>query len=142
MRKCTSLAPASRIICTILVDVVPRTIESSTSTKPLPSTTARLALCLRATRSWRTCWVGAVQGGGSHRVIGDDAELVGDARLFGVADSGGHAGIGNRNDHISVGARLAGELRAHGLANRINRATTDDRIWAREVDVFENTRAR
>src|SRR5947207_2606389 len=32
MRKCTSDAPASRIICTILTEVVPRTIESSIST--------------------------------------------------------------------------------------------------------------
>jgi len=30
------VAPASRIICTIFVDVVPRTIESSISTMRLP----------------------------------------------------------------------------------------------------------
>ena len=52
-RMCTSLAPASRIICTIFIDVVPRTIESSISTIRLPSTNARLALCLRLTPEWR-----------------------------------------------------------------------------------------
>ena len=39
MRTCTSLAPASRSILTILRLVVPRTIESSTTTTRLPFTT-------------------------------------------------------------------------------------------------------
>ena len=49
IRMCTSFAPASRIIWTIFTLVVPRTIESSISTIRLPSTSARLALCLRFT---------------------------------------------------------------------------------------------
>ena len=53
MRICTSLAPASRTICTIFWLVVPRTIESSTSTTRLPSIMRRLALCLRRTPMWR-----------------------------------------------------------------------------------------
>jgi hypothetical protein len=58
MRKCTSRAPASRIIRTIFTDVVPRTIESSMSTMLLPSTTQRLALCFMRTPSSRTDCVG------------------------------------------------------------------------------------
>ena len=38
MRICTSLAPASRIICTIFTEVVPRTTLSSISTMRLPLT--------------------------------------------------------------------------------------------------------
>ena len=37
MRTCTSFAPAARTILTIFRLVVPRTIESSTSTTRLPS---------------------------------------------------------------------------------------------------------
>ena len=37
MRTCTSLAPAARTIPTIFLDVVPRTIESSTRMTRLPS---------------------------------------------------------------------------------------------------------
>ena len=61
MRMCTSRAPASRIICTIFTEVVPRTIESSISTMRLPATTARLALCLRRTPSARMCCVGSMK---------------------------------------------------------------------------------
>src|SRR5215467_3632302 len=61
MRKCTSLAPASRIICTIFTEVVPRTMESSMSTIRLPLTTARLALCLRRTPSCRMWWLGSMK---------------------------------------------------------------------------------
>jgi hypothetical protein len=46
-------AGISRIICTILRLVVPRTIESSISTIRLPWTSARLALCLRLTSALR-----------------------------------------------------------------------------------------
>ena len=58
---CTSLAPASYIMRTILIEVVPRTIESSSSTTRLPSTTARLALCLSFTPSERIVWVGSMK---------------------------------------------------------------------------------
>ena len=58
MRKCTSAAPASRIIRTIFTEVVPRTRLSSTSTMRLPSIAARLAECFIRTPSSRTDWVG------------------------------------------------------------------------------------
>ena len=53
MRICTSLAPASRTICTIFWLVVPRTIESSTSTTRLPSIIAPVGVVLEATPMWR-----------------------------------------------------------------------------------------
>ncbi len=48
MRKCTSRAPASRIILTIFFDVVPRTRRSSIRMMRLPSIAARLAAVLHA----------------------------------------------------------------------------------------------
>jgi 3-oxoacyl-ACP reductase-like protein len=53
MRKCTSLAPASRTICTIFFEVVPRTMESSTRITRLPLSLARLGLCFSRTPRWR-----------------------------------------------------------------------------------------
>jgi len=58
MRKCTSLAPASRIMRTIFTEVVPRTRLSSISTTRLPAITERLALCFMRTPSSRIDWVG------------------------------------------------------------------------------------
>ena len=43
MRTCTSVAPASLSIVTMRREVVPRTIESSTSTTRLPLTIVRTA---------------------------------------------------------------------------------------------------
>ena len=43
MRTCTSVAPASLSIVTMRREVVPRTIESSTSTTRLPLTIERTA---------------------------------------------------------------------------------------------------
>src|SRR3546814_5566962 len=61
MRIWTSVAPAARTISTILLDVVPRTIESSTSTTRLPLRWARLALCFSLTPKWRISSVGSMK---------------------------------------------------------------------------------
>ncbi len=61
MRICTSLAPAWRTISTIFVEVVPRTIESSTRITRLPLSSARLALCLSFTPRWRIWSVGSMK---------------------------------------------------------------------------------
>ena len=58
MRTCTSRAPAERSIFTILREVVPRMMESSTSTTFLPSKRSRIALSLTRTPKWRIDWVG------------------------------------------------------------------------------------
>ena len=54
-------APASRTICTIFSEVVPRTIESSISTTRLPFSTALLALCFSFTPMWRMASVGSMK---------------------------------------------------------------------------------
>ena len=53
MRICTCRAPPSLISLIRLAHVVPRTIESSTSTTSLPSTASRSALSLIDTASYR-----------------------------------------------------------------------------------------
>src|SRR5919205_563130 len=58
IRKCTSRAPASRIMRTIFTEVVPRTRLSSMRTMRLPLTTDRLAECFRRTPSSRTDCLG------------------------------------------------------------------------------------
>ena len=53
MRRCTSRAPAARIILTILREVVPRTMESSTTTTRLPASTSRTGDSFSLTPKWR-----------------------------------------------------------------------------------------
>ena len=61
MRMCTSAAPASRSILTSARCVLPRTIESSMTTRRLPSMTSRSGLSLRRMPSWRSDCVGSMK---------------------------------------------------------------------------------
>ena len=83
IRICTSRAPAWRTISTILVEVVPRTMESSTSTTRLPASLTRLALCLSLTPV--ADLVGRLDEGAADIVVADDAELEGQPALLRVA---------------------------------------------------------
>ncbi len=58
IRMCTSAAPASRSIFTSARWVLPRTIESSTTTRRLPAMTSRSGLSLSRMPSWRMVWLG------------------------------------------------------------------------------------
>ena len=60
MPKCTSLAPASNIIFTILFAVVPLTIESSIKTTLLFSMQDLLTLCFNLTPSCLMFCVGSI----------------------------------------------------------------------------------
>ena len=137
IRKCTSLAPASRIMRTILTEVVPRTSESSISTMRLPAITARLALCFMRTPSSRIDWVGWMKVR-PDIVIADDAEFVGDAGGLRVADRGGYAGIRHRHHDIGGDGGFGGEFAADVLADLVDAAAADDGVGAGEIDVFEN----
>ena len=55
---CTSVAPASSSIATIWRVVLPRTIESSTTTSRLPRITAGSGLNLSRMPCWRSAWSG------------------------------------------------------------------------------------
>ena len=60
MRRWTSAAPASRSMLTIACMVVPRTMESSTTTSRLPSMFSRRGLSLTRTLALRWAWLGAM----------------------------------------------------------------------------------
>ena len=94
MRTCTSAAPASRSIRTSARWVLPRTIESSTTTSRLPSMTSRSGLSLSRMPSWRMVWRRLDEGAADVGVL-DQALAVRDAGLPrrsrsrpGVPDSG------------------------------------------------------
>ena len=55
---CTSVDPASRSICTICREVVPRTMESSTSTTRRPFTVSAMGFSLMRTVFSRSFWLG------------------------------------------------------------------------------------
>ena len=80
--------------------------------------------------------------GAADVVVADDAELERDAALLRIADGGGHAGIGDRDDHVGLGRRFARQLRAHLLAHVVHVAAADDGVGPREVDVLEDARPR
>src|SRR5579862_3028940 len=73
-----------------------------------------------------------------HIVVPDDAQLVGNARLLRVADGGRYSGVGNRYHDINVGRCLARKFNPAGLAHVVDTAATDDRVWSRKIDVFED----
>ena len=56
----TSAAPLSRSICTIARVVVPRTMESSTTTRRAPAMLSRRGLSFMRTPSERISWLGAM----------------------------------------------------------------------------------
>jgi hypothetical protein len=58
MRAWTSQAPASRSMVTIALVVLPRTIESSTTTSRSPRIASLSGLSLIRMPSWRMVWLG------------------------------------------------------------------------------------
>ena len=87
---CTSRAPASYIMRTIFTEVVPRTIESSSSTTRLSCNHGAVGIVLELDAE-RADGLGGLDEGAAHIVIADDAEFEGNAGLLGIAQGGGHA---------------------------------------------------
>ena len=50
--------------------------------------------------------------------------------------------VGDRDDHVGLGRRLARELRAHLLAQVVDVAAADDGVGPGEVDVLEDAGPR
>ena len=91
MRMCTSLAPASYIMRTILTEVVPRTIESSTSTTRLSLDHGAVGVVLELARpASGSVWVGSMKVR-PDIMVADDAELEGNAGLLREAERCGNA---------------------------------------------------
>ena len=137
MRTWTSVAPASRTMRTILRLVVPRTMESSTRTTRLPSSSARTGLSLSFTpKSRMDC--SRLDKRAADVVIANQAHAKGQAGFERIADRGGHAGVGHGHDEIGVGGLLAREQAAQHFAAAVDGAAKDQAIGARKIDVLEN----
>src|SRR2546429_2168593 len=140
MRMCTSRAPAWRSMATSFRLVVPRTIESSTTTTRWPASTSRSAFSLTLTPKCR------IELEGSERppdvVVADEAHLVGQPRLLGVADRGRHARIGDGDHDVGRDRALARELAAERLAHLVHVAPEDPAVGACAVDGLEDAGLR
>ena len=139
-RMCTSSAPAARTISTILRLVVPRTMESSTSTTRLPCERRPVGAVLQLHAEVADL-VRRLDEGAADIVVADDAELEGDARLRGVAHGRRHAAVGHRHHHIGRHAALARQLGADALARLVDRRALHHAVGAGEVDVLEDAEA-
>src|SRR5437868_1038626 len=82
--------------------------------------------------------LGRLNEGAADIVIADDAELERHAGMLAVADRGRNAGIRHRHHDVDLDMAFARQLRAERLADFIHRASADDGIRPREVDVFED----
>ena len=76
--------------------------------------------------------------GAAHVLIADDPHAEGDAAFGGKADGGGGAAVGDGADQIGLHRRLARQFHADLAAGFIDRTAAEDRIGAREIDVFED----
>ena len=79
----------------------------------------------------------------AHVVIPNQCLTEGQAGFVGVADGGGNSRIGHRDHQIRIGGALARQQPSQILARFFHGAAEDNRIRAREINVFEDAlRAR
>ena len=76
--------------------------------------------------------------GAADVVVADQGEVQRDAGLLGVADGGGHAGVGDRGHQVGVHVALAGELAAQLLAVLVDAVAVDVAVGPGEVDGLED----
>ncbi len=134
---CTSLAPASLRLFTRALQVVPRTIESSTTITRLPFTSSSIRLSFtRTSKSRMSC-----EGWRKLRpdiVVADEGHLEGDARFQRVAQRGAVAAVGHGHHHVGLDREFARELPAHLDAHLVDVAVGDGAVGPGEIDVFED----
>ena len=135
---CTSRAPAPRIISTILRDVVPRTIESSTTTTRLPFSTSRTGRQLQLHAEVADL-LRRLDEGAPHVVRAHQPLVVGDAALARVADGGGDARVGHRDDDVGRRPRAR---RPAGAPSARARGRPTCRRWSSPAARSRPTRTR
>ena len=140
MRRWTSEAPASRSILTIARVVVPRTIESSTTTTRLPAMFSRSGLSLRRTPFARSAWVGRDEGATDVAVL-HQALAVGDARSEGVPLGGRHPGVGHAHDQVGGNRSLRRQQLAHAASGTVDLVAVEGGVGTGEVHELEDAEA-
>src|SRR2546422_635890 len=97
-RTWTSFAPASLRLFTRALQVVPRTIESSTTTTRLPFTSAPMRF--KRVVVVDDSIVRRLEKAASDVVIAHERHLVRNARLHRITERGGVAAVGHGNHHV------------------------------------------
>ena len=133
----TSAAPASRSICTICRVVLPRTIESSTTTSRLPADDLGQRVELHPQAVLAQLLAGLDERARDVAVL-DEAVVLREPARARVAARGGVAGVGHRDHEVGVDRRLAGEDLAHPPARDLQHLAAQPRVGPREVDVLED----
>ena len=142
MRRCTSAAPASNSICTILRVVEPRTIESSTTTTRRPSMRCGSGLNFSLHAPLAQPLVGLDERAPDVAVL-DQALAERDAAALRVADcAAGRAGVGDADDDVGVGRGLVGQPLAHPAADVVQGLALHRGVGAGEVDELEDAERR
>ena len=136
MRTCTSAAPASNSIATSWRVVLPRTIESSTTTSRLPVDLGeRVELHPDALLAQPLV---RLDERAADVAVLDQALAVRDPGRAREADRGRRARVGDRHHEVGLGRRLGREPLAHAHAHAVHLGARERRVGPREVDVLED----
>ena len=137
MRRWTS-GPRPRAACrTIWRVVLPRTIESSTTTSRLPLHDLGQRVELHA-QAVVAQLLSGLDERARHVAVLDQAVVLRDPGSAGEALCGGVAGVGHRDHEVRLDRRLAGEDLAHPPAHGLQRPSLELGVGAGEVDVLEH----
>ena len=117
--------------------VLPRTIESSTTTIRLPEMISGSGLNFIRSPCLRSSWPGWMKVRCDVAVL-DQPVVLGQARGACEAVGGGVAGVGHRDHQVGVDRGLGGEDLAHSAAHLLQHPALEPRVGAREVDVLED----
>ena len=136
MRRCTSSAPSSKSIATILRVVVPRTIESSTTIDALAGHLAeRVELRLDPALAQRLV---RLDEGAADVAVLDQALGERDPGGAREADRGGRARVRHGHDEVRLDGRLGGKPLAHPHPRAVQLDAAELRVGPREVDELED----
>ena len=138
---CTSFAPASRRLTTRARAVVPRTIESSTTTTRFPfhrfldqvQFHPHVEIANELAR---------LEKGAPDVVIAHEGVLVGNVQLVREAERGVVSGVGHRHDDVGFDRKSSRQFASHFGAHLGDVDAADDAVGPREINVLEHAKGR